>query len=75
MNRNIPRYVSPKERAENRARYRAWLYWTAVAFPIVVALMLFGYSEQAPLWLSGFTIRLDETFGFPVLWLIKLAAP
>jgi len=71
---DVPRYVSPKERAENRAHLRTWLYWTAVAIPTIVALMLFGYSEQAPLWLSGFTIRLDAAFGFPVLWLIKLLA-
>ncbi len=71
---NFPRYVSPKERAENRARIRAWLYWTAVAIPAVVVLVMFGYSDQAPLWLSGVTIRLDATFGFPVLWLIKLVA-
>jgi hypothetical protein len=74
MSPNFPRYVSPKERAENRARYRAWLYWTAVAIPAVIALVLFGYSDQAPLWLSRLTVGLDATFGFPVLWLIKLVA-
>jgi hypothetical protein len=74
MSPNVPRYISPKERAENRARIRAWLYWTAVAIPALGALVMFGYSDQAPPWLSGFTIRLDATFGYPVLWLIKLVA-
>ena len=71
---NFPRYVSPKERAQNRARYRAWLYWTAVALPLLVALMMFGYSDGAPLWLSRITIGLDAACGYPVLWLIKLVA-
>jgi hypothetical protein len=68
---NMPRYVSPKERAQNRARIRAWLYWTAVAIPAVIALMMFGYSDQAPRWLREFTVALDGTFGFPILWLVK----
>jgi hypothetical protein len=67
----VQRYVSPKERAENRARIRAWLYWTAVAIPATIALMMFGYSDQAPRWLREFTVSLDETFGFPILWLVK----
>jgi glutathione S-transferase len=69
-----PRYVSPKERAENRARFRAWLYWTAVAIPATIALIMFGYSDQAPAWLRDATVSLDTTFGFPILWLIKLVA-
>lgn len=70
----VRRYVSPKERAENRARIRAWLYWTAVVIPATVALMMFGYSDQAPHWLRDATVALDTTFGFPILWLIKLVA-
>jgi glutathione S-transferase len=70
----VQRYISPKERAENRARIRAWLYWTAVTIPALIALIMFGYSDQAPEWLRGFTVSLDATFGFPVLWLIKLVA-
>lgn len=74
MTPNAPRYVTPKERAENRARIRAWLFWSAVAIPATVALIVFGYSDQAPGWLRDFALSLDATFGFPVLWLIKLAA-
>lgn len=71
-----PRYVSPKERAENRARLIRFGYWVAVAIPIIVGLMMLGYSDQAPAWLREFTVSLDGTFGFPVLWLIKaIAAP
>ncbi len=74
MTPNVQRYISPKERAENRARIRAWLFWTVVAIPALVALTMFGYSDQAPVWLRGFTVSVDATFGFPVLWLIKLVA-
>jgi hypothetical protein len=73
---NAPRYISPKERAENRARWLRVAYWLAVAVPATVALMMFGYSDQAPHWLREVTVGLDATFGFPVLWLIKaIAAP
>jgi len=71
---NAPRYVTPKERAENRARWLRFAYWAAVAIPVIITLIMFGYSDQAPRWLSSFTVRLDATFGFPVLWLIKLVA-
>ena len=73
---NAPRYVSPKERAENRARWLRFAYWLAVVIPAAIALMIFGYSDQAPRWLREFTVSLDGTFGFPALWLIKaIAAP
>jgi nitrate reductase NapE component len=71
-----PRYVSPKERAENRARWLRFAFWLAVIIPVAIALMMFGYSDQAPAWLRELTVSIDGTFGFPVLWLIKaIAAP
>lgn len=66
-----PRYISPQERAENRARWIRFGYGVAVAIPATIALMMFGYSDQAPRWLREATVDLDGTFGFPVLWLIK----
>ena len=72
----VQRYISPKERAENRARWIRFGYWTAVTIPALIALIMFGYSDQAPEWLRGFTVSLDATFGFPILGLIKaVAAP
>ena len=70
----VPHYISPKERAENRARWVRFASWTVVAIPAVIMLMLFGYSDQAPAWLQEITVNLDAAFGFPVLWLIKLVA-
>jgi hypothetical protein len=49
---NAPRYVSPKERAENRARWLRCAYWVAVTIPATVVLMMFGYSDQASRWLA-----------------------
>ncbi len=70
----VPRYVSPKERAENRARWRRFFYGTAVALPVVAVLMLFGYSDQAPAWLRAATENVDAAFGYPVLRLIAWMA-
>ncbi|MBI3704622.1 MAG: hypothetical protein HY244_12455 [Rhizobiales bacterium] len=67
-------YISPKERAQNRARWIRIAYWTAVTIPVLVGLTMVGYSDQAPAWLRAFTVNLDALFGFPVLWLIKLIA-
>ena len=70
-----PRYISPKERAENRARWMRFAYGTAVAIPLIVMIMMYGYSDQAPRWLRESVAGLDAAFGFPVLWLItKIAA-
>ncbi len=68
---NAPRYVSPKERAENRARWIRFAFIVTVAIPAAVALMMFGYSDQAPRWLHEFTFAFDRMLGFPFLWLIK----
>lgn len=57
--------MAPKqERAENRARWLPFAYWLAVAIPAAVALMMFGYSDQAPHWLREATVGLDATSGF-----------
>jgi hypothetical protein len=74
MVKQVPRYVSPKEAAENRARRRAWLYGTAVILPLLVALFAFGYSDQAPAVLRQATIAVDRIFGYPMLWLIATIA-
>jgi hypothetical protein len=71
---HVPRYVSPRERAENRARIRRLLYWTAVAIPATIMLMMVGYSDQAPAWLRDFTVAVDRIFGFPILALLKAIA-
>ena len=68
------RYVTPKEKAATRAQRLRFLYGFAVALPIVVTLMLFGYSDQAPAALRALTENVDGAFGYPVLRLIALIA-
>ncbi len=70
----VQRYISPKERAENRARWLRFAYGFTVGIPAFVALMVFGYSDQAPAWLRSLTISLDTAFGFPFLWLVRAIA-
>jgi hypothetical protein len=70
----VPPYVSPKQRAENRARWIRIGYRTAAAIVLTVLVMLVGYSDQAPAWLREITVKLDALFGFPVLGLIKAIA-
>lgn len=69
-----PPYVSPKERAENRARIRRIIYWVAVTIPVIAMLMAFGYSDQSPVWLKMGTEILDAMLGFPVLRVIAWLA-
>jgi hypothetical protein len=68
----VPKYVSPKQAAQNRARRRTILYWAALIIPLAVALIAFGYSDQAPGWLRAITVSFDGTFGFPILRLVKI---
>jgi hypothetical protein len=63
---HVPKYVSPKQAAEDRARRRAMLYWVVLAIPLIFMLLLFGYSDQAPAALRSTTITLDQMFGYPI---------
>ena len=67
-----PKYVSPKELAESKARMRRRLFWMAVAVPLVFAFLAFGYSDQAPTGLRSAIIALDRSLGFPFAWLLSV---
>jgi hypothetical protein len=71
---HIPKYVSPNAAAESRARLRARLYWTALAIPIVLAFLAFGYSDQAPAFLRDAIIAFDRMLGYPLAALIGTIA-
>ena len=71
----VPKYVPPKQAAEDRARRRSLLFWTAVAIPMVFALLVFSYSDQAPAGLRDAIIALDRSIGFPIAWLISTIGP
>jgi hypothetical protein len=66
----VPKYVSPKQAAEDRARLRATLLWIAVSIPLACALLMFGYSDQAPAFLRSMTMSLDRALGYPILTLL-----
>lgn len=68
----IPPYVSPEERAANRARWWRFAYWTAVALPVVFMAMAIGYSDQMPAGIRAATSQVDAAFGYPVLRLLTL---
>jgi hypothetical protein len=69
-----PKYIPPGQAEKERARRRAVLYWSAVAIPLAVALLMFGYSDQAPAPLRNAVIALDRSLGFPIAWLISTIA-
>jgi hypothetical protein len=66
----VPKYVSPKQAAEERARRRAVLYWMALALPLAFVVLVFGYSDQAPEALRTTTIALDRSLGYPLARLL-----
>ena len=68
----VPKYVSPKQAAEDRARLKTRLIWFAACIPIVFALLAFGYSDQAPASLRSAIVSLDRTLGYPIIGLLSL---
>jgi hypothetical protein len=70
----IPKYVSPEQAARDRARLRSRLYWFALILPVTFAILMFGYSDQAPAVLRTVTITLDRSLGYPILNLISAIA-
>jgi hypothetical protein len=72
INPSGPRYVSPSERAESRARWKRFFYWSAVVLPLIFVAMAIGYSDQMPAGVRAATERVDAAFGYPVLRLIAL---
>ena len=71
---HVPPYVSPQERAEQRARVRRFIYGVVIGLPLLFAIVMFGYSDQAPHWVRVFAVNVDAFFGQPVLSLIKARA-
>jgi hypothetical protein len=67
-------YLTPKQKAAARHERLRFLYWAAVALPILITLMLYGYSDQAPHWLRAATESVDAVFGYPVLRLVAWMA-
>jgi hypothetical protein len=71
MQYHVPKYVSPKESAERKARLIRRLLLTAIALPPIFFFFLYGYSDQAPAALRSAIIAFDRAMGFPIAWLIS----
>lgn len=69
-----PRYMTDKQRAENRARIISSVLWSGAALALFVGFMLFAYTDQAPAWLRSLAYQIDGAFGYPVLALIRAMA-
>ena len=72
MARYVPKYVPPKQAAEDRARLRSRLIWFAVSLPIAFAFLAFGYSDQAPAFLRSVIVSFDRALGYPIIGLLSL---
>lgn len=70
-----PKYVNPKQAAEDKARVRAWIFGIVIAFPLLFLFLMYGYSDQAPAALRDAITGLDRQLGYPILWLISTLAP
>jgi hypothetical protein len=68
----IPKYVPPKQAAEDRARLKARLLWIAAAVPLVFFLAVYGYSDQAPVALRSAIISADRALGYPIAGLLSM---
>lgn len=69
-----PNYRNPRQAAEHRTYMIRAILWLAALPPLLLLLMLYGYSDQAPAFLRDFTASLDAAFGRPV-WSLIAPAP
>jgi hypothetical protein len=69
-----PKVPNPKRDAEARRqtmrRAVSTVLWVLAIPPLIVVLMAFGYSDQAPDFLRDLTIIVDRFFGSPVWQMI-----
>ncbi|HEV2000125.1 MAG TPA: hypothetical protein VGQ97_06520 [Xanthobacteraceae bacterium] len=65
----MSRYTPPPDAsqvAERQRRVIIALLWILAIPPLVFAIMVFGYSDQAPASLRSLVIWLDALLGSPV---------
>lgn len=70
--KHVPRYVRPGDAALGQARLKRRLIWIAAAIPLILMLLAFGYSDQAPALLRSSIIALDRALGYPIIGLLSL---
>ena len=57
---------TPQQAKAHRANLISGMLWLLAIPPLLFAIMVFGYSDQAPLFLRNVTVQLDTLFGMPV---------
>jgi hypothetical protein len=75
MDHYTPPYESPQQKAQRRAERNTRLLWVAISIPVVVAVLTYGYSDQAPAFLRDNVRAMDASMGYPILtllsWLVR----
>jgi hypothetical protein len=61
---------TPQQAKEHRANIISGILWLLAIPPVAFAIMVFGYSDQAPLFLRNVVVQIDTLLGLPVLSLI-----
>lgn len=72
MSPYVPKYVRPDDAAQSRAQMKRRLIWIAIAVPVVLLFLAFGYSDQAPAFLRSSIIAVDRTLGYPIIGLLSM---
>jgi hypothetical protein len=66
-----PKYVSPKQRAEDRKQLIRRLIFVAASIPLIFVVLAFGYSDQAPAFLRSAIVSFDRAMGYPIIGLLS----
>ena len=57
---------TPQQARAHRANIISGILWLLAIPPLLFAIMVYGYSDQAPLFLRNVVVQLDTLFGMPV---------
>jgi len=57
---------TPQQAKAHRANLISGMLWLLAIPPLLFAIMVYGYSDQAPLFLRNVVVQLDTLFGMPV---------
>jgi hypothetical protein len=61
---------TPQQAKAHRANLISGILWLLAIPPLLFAIMVFGYSDQAPLFLRNVVVQIDTLLGMPVWSLI-----
>jgi hypothetical protein len=67
----IPPYETPEQKARRRAERNTRLLWVAISIPVVIVILAYGYSDQAPAFLRDGVRAMDRSMGYPILYVLS----